>query len=300
MVRPGRVRKGSRSEQGWAVLLLLPSLLLYVGFSFIPTIAALTLTLFRWNLLTPPEFVGAQNFLRLASDPRAQTVLGNTLVFTLATVLVKVSFGLALALAVWWVRPRIMVAFLESALFFPVILPMAIVAMIGGLIFNTDMGVVNGYLVSVGLPRLPWLSDARWALPTLMLLDIWKSIGFFFLVYLAALRQLPAELLEAAQLDGAGRWARFRHIVFPLVSPTTLFLTVIGIIGSLQVFDSAFIMTRGGPGDASRTLVYYIFENAFQRLDMGYASTVALLLLGLTLTITIVQFRLSGRWVFYS
>jgi multiple sugar transport system permease protein len=280
--------------------LLLPSLVLYCAFSLIPTIAALAFSVLRWNLLSPPEFVGAANLQRLVSDERLVTVLGNTVTFTVVTVLVKVTLGLGLALAVWSVKPRSVIAFLESALFFPVILPMAVLAMIGSLIFNTDMGVLNGYLVSAGISRVPWLSDAGWALRTLMLLDIWKTVGFFFLVYLAALRQVPTELLEAAQLDGGGRWARFRYVLLPLTSPTTFFLVVIGSIGSLQVFDSAFIMTRGGPGDASRTLVYYIWENAFQRLDMGYAAAVAVVLLVLTLALTIFQFRLSTRWVFYS
>ena len=292
---------GSRhSELGWAAALLLPSLLLFVVFVLAPIVATFTLSLFRWNLLTTPELIGLDNFQALMDDPRLGMVLSNTIVFAAVAVIAKVTLGLTLAVLVWWSRPRIVTATLESALFFPVILPMAVVAMVWGLLLNTDLGIVNGVLASIGLPRIPWFTDSAWALPSIILLDVWKGLGFFVIVYLVALRNIPREVLEAARIDGAGRLASIRQVAIPLVSPTTLFLGVIATIGSLQVFDQAYILTRGGPGDASRTIVYYLWEQAFQRLNVGYGATVALLLFGLVFAITIVQMRISKRWINYA
>jgi multiple sugar transport system permease protein len=292
-------RTQSGREWLWAYALLAPSIILFTLFILIPIISTIALSLTDWNMLTSPEFVGLANYQTLLEDTRLALIVRNTLVFALFSVLAKIVLGLVLAYLVWSIKPKLVTSVLESALFFPVILPMAVVAMVWGLLLNTDSGVVNGLLSMVGLAKIPWLTDVNWALPTLIMLDVWRGLGFFFIVDLVALRNVPKDFYEAAAIDGAGKWALFRYITLPSISPTTLFLFVIGAIGSLQAFDLSYILTRGGPGDATTTLGYYLWQNAFQFLHMGYGATVALLLFVFILAFTILQFALSKRWVFY-
>lgn len=295
----GRKRVLDRSEGWWAYALLAPSLVLFGVFVFAPMLSTLVISLTSWNLLTPAQYVGLDNYKTMLGDTQLRTVILNTLQFTVFTVLAKIILGLGFAFMVWKIRPRFVTALLESILFFPVILPMSIVTMVWGILLNTDMGAVNGMLVSVGLGRIPWLSEAHWALRSIMLLDVWKGLGFFFIVFLVALRNVPRELYEAASIDGAGPMATFTRITLPAISPTTLFLSVIATIGSLQAFDQSYILTRGGPGDATKTIVYYLWQNAFQYLNMGYGTTIALLLFAFIMLVTLIQFWASKRWVSY-
>jgi multiple sugar transport system permease protein len=274
-------------------------MLLYAVFTLGPAIAAFVLAFYKWNYLTDPQFVGLENFRTLAADDRVGGIVRNTIAFAVSSVVIKVLLGFMIAVFIWSSRARPVVTLLESAVFFPVVLPMSVVALVWGLFLNTDSGILNGLLASIGLPRAPWLTESHWALASIILIDVWKQTGFFVIIYLAALRNIPRELLEAAELDGASAARRTRSLLIPLVSPSTLFLVVIGTIGSLQVFDQSYILTNGGPGDATRTIVYYLWELAFQRLDVGYATTVTLLLFVLIGAVTLVQFRAGRRWVHY-
>src|SRR4051812_10082563 len=291
-----RLKPRRQREAPAAYLMLLPTMLLYAVFTLGPALAAFVLAFYKWNYLTDPQFAGWQNFRMLAEDDRVVGIVRNTVVFAVAAVVVKLVLGFLIAVFIWSSRARLVVMLLESAVFFPVILPMSVVALVWGLFLNTDSGIVNGLLTSIGLPRAPWLTDSHWALASIVLIDVWKQTGFFVIIYLAALRNIPRELLEAAELDGAGARRRVRSLLIPLVSPSTLFLVVIGTIGSLQVFDQSYILTSGGPGDATRTIVYYLWELAFQRLQVGYATTVTLVLFALIGAVTLVQFRASRRW----
>lgn len=293
-------KKMKRREILWAYLMLAPALALFLTFVLIPLISTFFISFYKWDMLTPAKFIGWKNFETLLGDQRLRTVIGNTLFLAVAAVVLKLAIGLALAAAVHSVRSKRLTSVLESVFFFPIILPMSIVAIVWGMLLNTDMGVINGMLSAIGLGKVPWLTDPKFSLMTITLLDVWKGAGFFFIIYLVAMRNVPRDLYEAAEIDGAGKRQKFFSITLPMISPTSLFLTIQAIIGSLQVFDQAQILTNGGPGDSSTTMVLYIYQNAFQRMNMGYGTTLALLLFVFIMIVTIAQMVLSKKWVFYN
>ena len=284
----------------WAYIMLAPAILLFITFVLIPLVSTFVISFCEWDMLTPAEFVGWQNFETLLNDQRLRTVIINTLIFAVAAVILKIGIGLLLAVVVHSIRNKFLTSVMESVFFFPIILPMAIVAIVWGMLLNTDMGVINGLLTTVGLGKVHWLTDPRFSLMTVIILDVWKGVGFFFIIYLVALRNVPKDLYEAAEIDGAGKSKKFFSITLPLISPTTLFLTIQAVIGSLQVFDQAYVLTKGGPGDSSSTMVFYIWQNAFQKMDMGYGTTLALLLFVFVMIVTVTQMVLSKKWVFYN
>ena len=284
----------------WAYIMLAPAILLFITFVLIPLVSTFIISFCEWDMLTPAEFVGWQNFETLLNDQRLRTVIINTLIFAVAAVILKIGIGLLLAVVVHSIRNKFLTSVMESVFFFPIILPMAIVAIVWGMLLNTDMGVINGLLTTVVLGKVPWLTDPRFSLMTVIILDVWKGVGFFFIIYLVALRNVPKDLYEAAEIDGAGKSKKFFSITLPLISPTTLFLTIQAVIGSLQVFDQAYVLTKGGPGDSSSTMVFYIWQNAFQKMDMGYGTTLALLLFVFVMIVTVTQMVLSKKWVFYN
>jgi multiple sugar transport system permease protein len=308
----GRVGTGllARSVLHWALsargrealggyLFIAPSLLGYLLFVAGPIIAAIVLSLFDWNILTPPKFIGIANYLRFFADERVLTVYRNTIILTIMLVCLNIVVGLAFALAVNQHLPVLISYLTRTAFFFPVLMSGAVVSVIWWYLLHFDLGVVNYYLAMIGLPRIPWLISAEWAIPSIVFLSLWKGVGFSFVVLLAGLQNVPAHLYEAAAIDGAGAFARFRFITLPLITPTIFFLIIIETIGALQVFDAPTVLTQGGPGDASRTIVMYIYENGFQFLRMGYASTLAISLFILIMIVTLIQFKFANRWVFY-
>jgi multiple sugar transport system permease protein len=175
----------------------------------------------------------------------------------------------------------------------------ASISIVLGYLFHKELGVINYYLGRVGVAEVPWLTSSGWALWTIVIATVWKSFGFDLILFIAGIQNIPRHLYEAASIDGASGWQQFWRITIPLLSPTMFFAVVVGLISSFQVFDQAFIMTRGGPGDATRTLVMVIFEDAFGTLRMGYGSAIAMVLFVVILGLTILQFRLSQRWVHY-
>ena len=294
------LKKIKGKEIMWAYIMLAPAILLFITFVLIPLVSTFVISFCEWDMLTPAEFVGWQNFETLLNDQRLRTVIINTLIFAVAAVILKIGIGLLLAVVVHSIRNKFLTSVMESVFFFPIILPMAIVAIVWGMLLNTDMGVINGLLTTVGLGKVPWLTDPRFSLMTVIILDVWKGVVFFFIIYLVALRNVPKDLYEAAEIDGAGKSKKFFSITLPLISPTTLFLTIQAVIGSLQVFDQAYVLTKGGPGDSSSTMVFYIWQNAFQKMDMGYGTTLALLLFVFVMIVTVTQMVLSKKWVFYN
>ena len=294
------LKKIKGKEIMWAYIMLAPAILLFITFVLIPLVSTFVISFCEWDMLTPAEFVGWQNFETLLNDQRLRTVIINTLIFAVAAVILKIGIGLLLAVVVHSIRNKFLTSVMESVFFFPIILPMAIVAIVWGMLLNTDMGVINGLLTTEGLGKVPWLTDPRFSLMTVIILDVWKGVGFFFIIYLVALRNVPKDLYEAAEIDGAGKSKKFFSITLPLISPTTLFLTIQAVIGSLQVFDQAYVLTKGGPGDSSSTMVFYIWQNAFQKMDMGYGTTLALLLFVFVMIVTVTQMVLSKKWVFYN
>jgi multiple sugar transport system permease protein len=288
-----------RAEATAGYLFILPTVVGFLIFVAGPLLAAIGLSLYDYDILSPPRFAGLSNFETAIGDARLRTVYGNTLAYVVAWTLLDVTLALTLAVAInrpMWAAFRYL---LRTAYFFPVLTSTASVAIIWSFLYNTDLGIVNYYVSQLGLTKVPWLTSSVWAIRSIVILQVWKSVGFNFVLFFAGLQNIPRHLYEAAAIDGAGGWASFRWITLPMLSSTMFFAVIISLINGFQIFDAAFIMTNGGPGDASRTVVMYIYENGFRFFRMGYASTVALSLFLVILLLTIAQFRLGRSWVHY-
>lgn len=290
-------------ESGWrrvavASLFLAPSLLPLLAFVLAPMVASLVLTLFQWNLLQPPRFVGIDNFARLVSDPAFHAALLHTLQFVAGYLPLVMVGGLVIALGLHNVMRGI--ALFRTAYFLPVVTSWVVVALMWRWLLNPSTGVVNWGLGLVGIAGPGWWTDPGWAMPSIILASAWKDLGFVMIIFLAGLQAIPSDYYEAADIDGAGRWARFRHITLPLLSPATFFVVVISLINSFQVFDQVWVMTGGGPAGASSVVVTEVVRNAFSYGQLGYASAMSWVLFVAILAVTLVQFRLQRRWVTYA
>ena len=299
LARPGWLSKESQREALAGYLFILPTFLGYTAFIVGPILAAIGISFTKYDILSPATFVGLDNYVRLLNDPRLRTVYGNTIFFTVFAVSLNVGLGLLLAVLLNRHLPSPIKYVLRSAYFFPVLVALVYSSIIWQFLYQKDTGIFNYYLGLLNVAPIPWLSNRQWVLPSIIILDVWRNAGFAMLVFLAGLQNISQEYYEAAQLDGASRLQLFRHITVPLISPTIFFNLVIYMIGALQVFDSIMVLTKGGPGDASRSLVIYIYENAFQFFEMGYASAVAITLVVIIVILTLIQFRLGRAWVHY-
>lgn len=278
---------------------LAPVIVGFLLFVLGPAAAAIGLTFFSYDVLTPPRFSGWANYRQLFRDPRLPLIYWNTMVYVFWYVVLTTVIGLALAVAANRAMHVLWRYLIRTSYFFPVLTSLASVSLVWQYLYNTDFGILNYYLGLLGVTRIPWLTSSQWAIISIILLGVWKNLGFNFILLVAGLQNIPRHLYEAAEIDGAGRWASFRYITLPSLSPVMFFVIVWGLINGFQVFDSPFILTTGGPGDASRTVVMYIYESGFRFFQMGYASTVALSLFLIVVLLTLVQFRLSRIWVFY-
>lgn len=297
---PGRwLRKESQREALAGYLFILPTFIGYTAFIIGPILAAIGISFTSYDILSPPKFTGLENYITLFTDPRLRQVYFNTIYFTLVAVTFNVGVGLLLAVLINRHMPPFLRYIFRTTYFFPVLVALAYSAIIWQFLYQKDTGIINYYLSFLNVAPVPWLSSKQWVLPSIIIMDVWKNTGFAMLVLLAGLQNISPDYYESAQLDGANRGQLFRHITLPLISPTLFFVLIIYMIGALQVFDSIVVLTRGGPGDASRSLVMYIYENAFQFFEMGYASAVAITLFIMIMLLTLVQFRLGRAWVHY-
>jgi multiple sugar transport system permease protein len=295
-----------RPDQQWeAYLFLLPSFSGFLLFVVLPVLAALGLSFMEWSLLSPPEYAGLSNYSQLLTqDAVFWKVLGNTLYFTVTIVPLQLILGLMLAVALnqalWGLSAYRVIYFM------PVVTNIVAAALVFQWMFNRDFGLISVPFWSLAealeLPFLAppdWLNNGNWAKVAVVILTLWKNVGFTMVIYLAGLQAIPGQLYEAARVDGANPWQTFRHITLPLVSPTTFFLLVIQMIGAFQLFSEAYVMTRGGPAQATLTIAYYIYQNAFQFGRMGKASAIAWVLFIVIFAATYLQNRLQRRWVHY-
>jgi multiple sugar transport system permease protein len=299
--REPTTRQSHRHRDGLAAVgFLSPSAVSFVLFVVIPTVGVLVLSLFHWNLLSAGRFVGLDNFERLLTDQRLRNVYGSTTYMALAILAINVGVGLLLAVLLETKMPRWLRGVFRLSYLFPFVVSASAVALIWRFLLNKDFGVVNYWIGQLGLDRTDWLGSSAWTPISIIIVTSWKTMGFSILVYIAGLRAIPNEYREAAVVDGAGAWARFRHVTLPLLSPTVLFLVVINTISAFQLFAEPRVLTQGGPGDASRSIVEYVYDTAFQSFDLGYASAVALTLMVLLIGLTTLQFVVSRRWMHYS
>lgn len=295
--RHARRLSPSRKEALAGYLFILPSFVGFAVFLVVPMIASLGISLYDWELLLPPSFVGLKNYQTLVNDTLFRTVLFNTAYYTFG--LVPLNIVLSLSLALWLNTKLRGITFFRVAFFLPVVTVTVAVSLIWKWMYEPYIGIINQGLRLIGLAGPNWLGDTQWAMPALILMSVWKGFGYNMVLFLAGLQGIPTNLYEAAAIDGAGPWQRFWRITLPLLTPTTFFAIVMTVISSFQVFDQAYVMTGGGPASATNTIVLFIYQNGFQFFRMGYAAAVAWVLFALIFIFTIVQMRLQGKWVQY-
>jgi ABC-type sugar transport system permease subunit len=261
-------------------------------------IYTLLLSLTDWNLISPDKkFVGLRNYLKLLNDPLFWKVLANTGVFSFFAVAISVSLGLFIAVLINRRTPGR--TLFRTAIFLPYVTATSAMALVWLWIFDPQYGFLNMVLKALGLRGPEWLASTSWAMPAIVIMTIWRFTGYIMLIYLGGLQGIDNELLEAASVEGAGRAAIFWKITFPLLSPTTLFVVITTLITMFQNFETVYIMTHGGPVNSTNMLVLYIYQNAFQFFEAGYASTISVVLFLIMIGLTWIQLRSSRKWVIY-
>lgn len=287
---PWSRRRTRRESSAIAYLFILPQVIGFMVFGFLPLLANLVLIFFDWDILTPPRYLGFDNIVRLVNDPIFWRAMFNTAWFTIQYVVPCLVISLALAVLL---NQRIRgMGFFRSVYYLPVVTSYVIAAVIWEWMFDANIGLLNQWLAAIGIEPVRWLLDERMALTSLVLMAIWKNAGYSVLIYLAALQNIPQEYQEAARIDGANGWQTFYHITRPLLQPTTFLVAVMLTIWSFQSFAQPYLMTSGGPNRATTTLVYYLYQQGFQFYDFGYAALVATAMTILVFSVTIVQRRL--------
>ena len=281
---------------GW--LLFSPAAVLLTTFAFYPSVATLWSSMFsRGTRRRPTEFVGTENYVDLFADPTFWLVVKNNLIYAAATI--PVSIGIALAMALWANSKISARGFVRTAYFTPTVLPMIAAANLWLFFYTPGLGVLDQIGSLFGLPSVNWLGQPETALWAIIIVTIWKEAGFFMIFYLAALQTIPEDLREAADIEGASRWTYTRRIVLPLLMPTTLFIAVNAVINSVKLIDHLFILTKGGPSDASKLILYYIWEMAFAFFHAPQAAALTILVIGVLGIVAAVQFFYLDRRTHY-
>lgn len=298
---PSRIASRRRSRwrgYGLFALFAFPNLILIAVFAYVPVLGNVYLSLTRWDMISPePTFVWLENYTDLFTDPNFGRVITITVIWVLTMVLGCGALGLAFAV-LFSTRLRGS-GVVTTVAFAPHVLSGAAIAAVWLFIFDPNYGLSRAAFELVGATSPAWTTSTTWALPALLIVSVWKSVGFVALIYLAALQGIPHEVREAALLDGAGPWRGFWHVIFPLLSPTTFFVTVTTIISAFQSFDVIAMMTGGGPGGATTTLSWFIYDQGFRNFDAGYAAAGGMVMFLILLVVTAVQLRFVERRVHY-
>lgn len=272
---------------------VLPMVALFLVVRLVPALGALYLSFTEYSITDAPRWIGLANYVRLLDDDIFRRAVWNTVLYTVGTVLPATA--LALVFAMMLDQKIKGLAVFRTAYYIPVVASMVTVSMIWLYIFNAQFGVLNYALSLLNIPRQGWLDDPALALPSIILIGIWKNLGYNIVIYLAGLQGIPAHLYEAARVDGANAWRRFWSVTWPLLLPTTLLIWLMTGIFALQVFDQIFVLTAGGPADSTTSVVFEIYRNGFQYFKMGYASAMAFVLFAIILTASLLSLRLSAR-----
>jgi multiple sugar transport system permease protein len=295
--------RAARSEELWAYLFVSPWILGFVCLTIGPMIGGIGLSLFRYDIVSPPQFVGLRNYLTMISDdPLFYHSLQLTAHFAIFSVFLGILSGLGAALLLNQnVRG---ITIYRTIYYLPSVVSAVAAGMMWTIVFDSEFGLVNQTLRLIGIQGPPWLNSTEWPIWTFILIANW-NVGVGVVTYLAALQGVPTALYEAAMIDGAGRWAKFWNVTIPMISPVLFFNLVMGIIGALQVFTLAFVLSEraggavGGPANATMFYALYLYLNAFQYLKMGYASALAFVLFVIILLLTLLVFKFSRGWVYY-
>ncbi|WP_312432510.1 carbohydrate ABC transporter permease [Lacrimispora sp.] len=275
---------------------ILPNFIGYFILTFIPIILTFVMSLCEWNFGQTVNFVGFKNFIQMfTKDSQFSLVLINTIYYTVVTVPVTMVFSLLLAMLMNSnLKGRV---FFRSVLFFPYVASLVAIAIVWMALFSPQSGPVNSVLRSIGIANPPrWAADKHWAMPTIIGLTVWKGVGYYMIVYLAALQGVPGELYEAARIDGASRFQQFTNITWPTVTPTTFFVVMMLTISTFKSYDIMYITTQGGPGTATKVLAYHIYNKAFKDNAFGYASALSIVLFLIVLAFTLLQFKVEKKF----
>ena len=281
----------------WAFVFLFPTL---IGLSLVlgSVLGSLAISLTKWDILRSPEWVGLSNYVKaFTDDERFARAILNTAYYTFGVV--PTGTVLSLFAAILMNQKLKGQSFFRTVYFLPTVCSGTAIALLWGWLYNSQYGLLNHFRVQIGLPKISWLGDKRFAMPAVIIMSIWRGLGYNMVLFLAGLQGIPDVYYEASKLDGAGRWRTFRHIVLPLLSPTTFFVVLMSIIGSFQVFEATYIMTGGGPYFSTETMVLLIFYQGFQWFRMGYASALAYILFAIIMFFTGIQMRLERLFVHY-
>ncbi|SFK78230.1 multiple sugar transport system permease protein [Paenibacillus sp. 1_12] len=280
----------------YALIFILPAFIFYMLFVVTPTISSVYLSLTSWDGVSPDiRFIGLDNFVELWRSERVHNALKNTLILSVALVILENAAAIVLAMLVdqvRWFRN-----FFRSAFYLPVLLSGVVMSFIWTVIYNYNFGVLNQLFESWGLAslKIDWLGDTRYTMIAIIFSIVWKSAGYYMIIYLAALQSVPQELIEASRIDGANRWQQFLHITFPLLAGAVTVCMTLSMINSLKVFDQIAVMTDGGPGFSTETLTYIVYKVGFGEMRQGYGTANALALFGLILVVSLIQVALLRK-----
>jgi len=295
----GEKARRRRREALNGYLFVGPSIVGFFVFILGPLLAVIYFSFTRYDAISPPEFRGLANYERLFTDDRLRQVYLNTLLYVVAAVVLINLFALILAAVINQRLPKALTYLFRSVYFFPSLVSLVYISLIWQALFQRDTGLVNYYLDAVGAQPVNWLSSTSTSRWTVVIVDTWRNVGFAMLIYVAALQDVPKELEEAASLDGAGPVTLFRKVTVPMISQAIFFNVTITVIGAFQIYESVIVLTNGGPGDSTRSVVMYLAEQAFSNFQIGYASAIAITLFLIILVATLIQFRIRRSWVHY-
>ena len=287
--QPSLMKRLFNQESITAYLFILPSLIGFLLFFAIPSVRAVQISFTEWNLLRAPEAIGLENYRELFADPKFWNAMKVTGLYVLYNIPLQTVLGLFIAVVMDRVAKSIVV---RGIFVLPYLLSNVIVALIWLWLLDPLLGYGNFLLTSLGIDRQPFFGSPEQALPTIAGINIWRHMGFNALLFYAGIQAIPKSLYEAATIDGAGEWRMFRNITLPLLRPVMVFVLVTSLVGSFQIFDTVAVTTAGGPVDATRVIVYYIYQNAFEFFRMGYATAMSVVLFLLLVLVTLLQMRL--------
>lgn len=289
-----KVKNGRVLERARPYAILAPALFFLLIFTYYPLVRVLIGSLYQPGFAgSPPEYAGLANFQAVFADPSFRQALLNNLVYGIGTTIP--SIVLALLMALWVRRSTRLNQWLRAALFFPALVPMVAAATLWSFLFIPHVGLIDYYLGKLSVPDVNWLGSPNWAMAVITLVTVWKNAGYYMLFFLAGLTQIPAEVEDAALIDGANGWQRLRYILLPLLRPTLLFVVVIAALYSVTQVDQVIVMTQGGPSNSTDLLLYYIYQNAFQFGNMGQAEAATVLIVLLLIALMALSFRVLGR-----
>ena len=279
--------KGKNKQRILPYFLVSPYLLHLLVFIAFPVVFSIVLTFHKWNIISPMEYVGADNFVRLFNDRMFWKAIMNTFVFLVIHIPLQIIIALALA---YFLNQKLFFrAFFRAAFFLPVVISGVVVTMLWQQLYSFDTGLINGMLVSIGLPRVAWLTDSKFAMISIAIMATWKNVGLYVILFLVGLQSVPERYYEAADVEGASSWQKFRYITLPAINPTIFMVTILSTIGGFGLFIEPYIMTGGGPLNSTLSAMLYIYKQAFEYYHMGYAATLGIFFALIIMLVVVIQ-----------